>query len=342
MSVVFIEGFQGIETANFGALGYGTNGTPSVVAGGRFPTGAHLSIDGLLEGVLIPLPSGIGNSLTFGFALRVNDPLAGTEDEQIFQVVGDGGSVFSINIDDASGRLVFSNGSSETEDVVGNRVLSAGVWYYVEAVYDESGGTVDVYINNQLDFQFSGSFDNSTTNVTSVYFGYTFGSGHGSNRTEDFDVTDFYVDDANRLGDCRVTLRAAPDSVASSAGISFSDTGLVEDVDERPHDGDTSYVFTTTPGAGDIYYTTSAAFPDTPDTIHAVALRNWVSKSDAGATTLRNAISSDGNISYGATVDPPTGGYESLITIYNLDPDGNVAWTEAQVEALEYGFDVVS
>jgi len=73
--------------------------------------------------------------------------------------------------------------------------------------------------------------------------------------------------------------------------------------------------------------------------VHAVGVSNHIRKTDAGDRTVRalvrsNAVEAEGDIQ-GVTAD-----YRYRQHIFELDPDGSVAWDSDSVNAAEFGITI--
>jgi len=136
---------------------------------------------------------------------------------------------------------------------------------------------------------------------------------------------------------------AASPTTAATAAFIFSvvttPTVNAELVGETLQDGTTSYVFDATVGHGDLYAITPLA--STPNSIIGVNTRAFMSKSDAGSRSGQIQIKS-GSTTVNSTplVLSTSFGWNSRFDL--LDPNGNVAWTAAAVNALNIGPSVAS
>ena len=106
-------------------------------------------------------------------------------------------------------------------------------------------------------------------------------------------------------------------------------------VDEASQDGDTTYVYTSSPDRADLY-----ALPSTgigaSDTINSVTLKAYIKRFDAsdykgliGIKTESTEYWGD-QISFGAD-------YALATRVYSTNPDTGSAWTVTQLNALQIG-----
>jgi hypothetical protein len=105
-------------------------------------------------------------------------------------------------------------------------------------------------------------------------------------------------------------------------------------VDEATINGDTDYVSAATPGDLDLYEMGNLSF--TPDTVHAVQVKN-----DAEARQVRTKLKSGTTTADGTTQGMATS-YLPYGDLYATDPDTSIAWTPGAVNAMQVGIEVVS
>lgn len=129
---------------------------------------------------------------------------------------------------------------------------------------------------------------------------------------------------------------ATEDFTRSTGSDSFA---LVDDTTTGDDDGDGTYLESSTAG-----HKTRMGYEDLAGTVtavYAVALVTSLRKTDSGARTMRGHIFSDATEAVGATIDPGQS-YQTQVDLFNVDPDGDVAWTPAAVNALQAGVEIVS
>ena len=147
----------------------------------------------------------------------------------------------------------------------------------------------------------------------------------------------YYVyNEARSLGESRIQLAEA----LSNADVAWTPLAgqNFERIDDASVDSDASYNATNTVGAKDLFNFTDITV--NPDTIHAVGIVYAARKEDSGTRTVQSYMES------GAT---PAEGFKQNMTtdyiwtrdIFNLDPNGDVPWTKARVNALKIGYRLV-
>ena len=63
---------------------------------------------------------------------------------------------------------------------------------------------------------------------------------------------------------------------------------------------------------------------------------------DTGTRTVRNVIKSGTTEENGATATLTESGWQSVDSVHDENPDTTAAWTRAEVEAAEFGYEIVS
>lgn len=109
-------------------------------------------------------------------------------------------------------------------------------------------------------------------------------------------------------------------------------------VDERPSDGDTSYVEAAAAGLTDLYQ--HAAFSATGRTITRVRPR-LTARGTAGGEQLKPIIKNSGGIDQGSTKTLTTSYARIVGTDYTTNPATAAAWNESEVNSTQLGQDSV-
>ena len=111
-------------------------------------------------------------------------------------------------------------------------------------------------------------------------------------------------------------------------------------VDQNPTDGAFSYLFDATIGHEDLFNFSVLSAP--PSAIYAVAVKASLAKSDAGAKTASLRIKSGATDSAGTggTALAPGTSYGWMTSLFERDPNGNVAWTKTALDAAQAGVKV--
>lgn len=223
--------------------------------------------------------------------------------------------------------------------------LSQGTTSYLEfkATIADATGAVEVRIDGVTALTLTGVDTRNAANASAnrLYLG-----GAGISGSAEYFYDDLYLCDGQGsvnndfLGDCRVdalvpngdgdVLQFTPSSGADHYAL----------VDETPPNDDTDYNESNTVGHRDLLHVQNLA-PLTDPAIYGVQVLLNAKKTDAGARGLGLPIKSGATVSAGADQALATS-YTYYRRVLEQDPDTSSAWTEAGVNALQIGADVMS
>jgi hypothetical protein len=212
-------------------------------------------------------------------------------------------------------------------------VWQDNMWYYYEfkVVIHDSTGSVEARRNEQTICSASSvdTKETSNTGVRYLHFSYV-----GGGMTT---IDDLYVEDTNFLGDVRVKT-FYPDSDGTHSDFTRS-TGSndYECVDDSQPNDDTDYIESSTVSDKSTFGITTGSL----STVHGIKVGNRMKKTDAGAKQVRLLLRSNGTDYTGDTEDA-LDSWSRINKIYLTDPDDSNAWTQAKLEACEYGIEHVS
>jgi hypothetical protein len=298
---------------------------------GRFG-GNSLGVAGLLQEMFQPVGGDVppwGPDFTMGLAWFNAGSIPGNNAQiQIWHgPVGGGGSnpQFTLFLNNA-GQIELHRGGGSGGTLLGtcSVVMLANTWYYVEVTVhiDPVAGTAAMQIDGVLQFNVSGVNTQGAPDHfydSAIFFTVGF---------HQFNADDIYVKDTiGMLGERRVILNkpasdSAPLQWSPSAGVTHFNL-----VNEVPPDGDTSYVFSSTPGQIDTYG--MAGLPYTPVTIDTVQTSMYLRKDDAGAR--QDSVMVNGTTS--AIVITVTSSYNDYIEMWDVNPLTALPWVGTAVPA---------
>lgn len=231
-------------------------------------------------------------------------------------------------------RIVGDGGANLGEST---QVFNANTWYHIaiKTVFSNTVGSVELRVNG------SATPDINITNADT--------SNSNNQAADSFqiqgDTVDFFFDDLviaddtgsqAFLGDYDV-YTIYPDGAGASAQFTPSAGSNWQNVDETPHDGDTTYNESLTVGHKDRF--TMQDVPTDTDTIYAVQVGAFAKKTDTGAREL-NVLAYDGTTE-GAGSDILIGtSYGWALGMFEDHPSGAAAWTESEVNSMEAGYEV--
>ncbi len=232
------------------------------------------------------------------------------------------------------GTLQFQRGGTNIGTASAFAVL-AGAWYHVEveASIADSGGTLDVYVNGDPTAKLSFSGDTKNTSAaTANSFRLGPVTGEGSNLQYFKDVV--WNTDGVTHGDLRAIFELP--------------TGDEGTNDLTPSTGSSHYavVDESTPSASDtlagetgVELFSFAAMSVHPATIVAVIVETVAYKDDAGARSIAG-VAKRGGTEYSSTAEALSTSTLVQHHVFETDPSTSAAWTEANVNAGTFGFEV--
>lgn len=215
--------------------------------------------------------------------------------------------------------------------------IVTGQWYHLEVKckVDDTTGFVEVRLDGRTVLYATGDTrDASTGIVDNVATAF---NTNTSNINGDVDFDDFSVwNEAGTinndwLGDCEVqTSFATADDVIT--GWTANVGSAWDAINDAGEDGDTTFISSSTVNAPASFVMGDLA--TTPSKILGVQVTALALKTDSGNRSVRVGIDSNAAVSEGA--DTALGlTYAPVYTVVERNPDGNVAWTPAAVNAAK-------
>lgn len=206
-----------------------------------------------------------------------------------------------------------------------------------------NGGTGSVHIRRDgspVDTFFTTNIDTQNTALDvadSIYFGDY--SGTHNSYLDDFMMYDSSGTEVNDwVGDIRA-YTLLPTSNGSSTDFVPLTGNNWEMVDEQNPDNDTTYNYSSIPGAVDLFNVENLQAD--PATIFAVTVNVVARKSDAGIRRGTSLLKSGAVTDEGVNTILASS-YDSIQKTYTVDPNTGNLWTKAGVDAIEVGYKVVS
>lgn len=227
--------------------------------------------------------------------------------------------------------------------------VRGGVWYYLEVKYTASTtvGLAELRLNGNSSpiISFSGNTQ-STTNAWTDRIVLGINTLNNS-----YNYDDLYILDTTGaaplntyLGDTRI-VTVFPNADSATAGLNQFSTSPAQaagshylNVDENPPDDNTSYNFDSVVNDRESYRHTAATVTGSIPFVNA-----WARFEKDDATTRQVAIVTRSNVTdvVGPTVNVPSSYvYANQVTV--VDPNTAAAWTQAGVNAAEFGLKIIS
>ncbi len=206
-------------------------------------------------------------------------------------------------------------------------------WMYIEAKITISAtvGIVLVNVNEQEALNLTGA---NTKNGTDYIKRIRVGSIYPN--TSIFD--DFYVDDSQFHGNCHIKTFMPDSDGTHSDFVRSTGSADYEPIDEIPP-VDSDYIFSNTVGHKSTFGITTGVLT----TVKAIQLNNRLALGNVGARTVKPLLRSNGTDYAGAIfTDMIDAGAKFYARLYELDPDDSGAWTQAKLEAAEFGLEIAS
>lgn len=326
MSITWMDGFDLYTSTNDGTTKYtdwvGFESYPT----GRLGVGQCINWGG---NSYINFPANHGSTtadLSIGFAGRYeNLNNAG----MILELRNGTTQICQLEINSAGSLIAKRGGTTLGTSAAG--VIATNTWAYIETEFTRhaSAGVFKVYANGvqvlNLTAQNTGASDIDGVRV-------------GAGNTQMY-IDDLYVTNtATKLGECRIdTLRPSADTATKdwTASTGVNNYACVDDTTFDTAD----YVSAASAGNKDYYNCADLSF--NPASVFAVQVTTFAKKDDANTRTFRGNVKSSSSEANGATRGLSTS-YSIYSDIFETDPNGSVAWTQASVNAAQVGIEVVS
>lgn len=219
-----------------------------------------------------------------------------------------------------------------------------GVWHHwqIKVVLDTVSGSVAIrqdgaptntYIVENVDTMVT--FSNY---ADSVYVGCASGVYYNRSYFDDFFIFDNGGSSPNDWpGDVRC-IPLTPISNGTSTGFTPQTGSNYQMVNELQPDGDTTFNYSGTPGALDLFNTQHLTV--TPENIYAVTVKVVARKSDTAYRSGATALKVNGHLEIGHT-KILSSTYTGIVDTYITNPSNSAPWTFNDVNNLETGYTVI-
>jgi hypothetical protein len=352
VNVGFIEGFDpypSVLSANAGVLGVwnlitysGEPGALSLTLGFT-GVGQCLTSDAVLFGGTITrgFPATQHLSMAFGFRLENGaSPYDMTESIGILDESGN--TQFSIGFN-TLGRMTLK-GEGGVTLWTSDKVFDGGVIYRCNMTVDSSVANATVVnlwetgnkiINNvTMDLQDSASQNMAAMRIT---IANTQLSLFKNWKISYDDIVVLYGDEVVNLGETGIYMIGPTADILHQWTPSTGATNY-PNVDDLPNNRDTDYNSSETVGFRDTFV--MANLTRSPDKIHYVSQLTVARKEESGTRTIKHVLESGATEQLGHNANLSQS-YTYIFDHYAKNPDGNVEWNKAAVDALTSGYEDV-
>lgn len=335
MSIVFTDGFDLYGTMSDYVRRGWVQGSASIGAlqTGRFGGRAGQLTNGNNQLTRLPIVS--TNTISFGMAVKFSSLFGwGANGGEFLQLQNVGSTILRLGITN-SGHIRLGRGDFTTNLVCGSAsgVIITNNWHYVEVeiTRNSSTGAATIYVDGV-----------SVATASGVNTGASAFDAFGLNGGfETWVFDDIYITDvATKLGEMRVeTIRPVTPDTATKDFTRSTGANNFDNVDDSQTDDDTTYNFSSTVGHKDLF--DMANLSATPVSIKAVVPVVFARKDDAGTKTIRHNMK-NGSTTTNGTSRNLTAGYLAYVNYYETNPDTAAAFTGANVNAMQLGYEVVA
>jgi hypothetical protein len=237
----------------------------------------------------------------------------------------------------STGTIDAYNADGTTLLASGTTVLSTGVWYRVEWKCGiESGGgsnaPYELKINGVSEYSGTNGVL-GTGNCAVVRLGKV---ANRNGRSIDLYYDDLILDDADypstTLSTTAKVIRLDPNDAGNTSGW----TGSYTDVDDVPHDSDTTYISTSTSAAAHTVALEDAATAGITGTVHAVKSQAIAREEPSVTSALNLRLRSNTTDNDTANLNLSTS-YAMVAKVYTTDPATSSAWALSALDSVQVG-----
>lgn len=341
MSLIFCDSFDHYATAQLGQKWDAVTGAVAVSAGeGRRSTAAVYFAP---ASPAYSLSKTVPTSATYivGFSVRVTE--YPTNSQNYFISFWEGATVHLSVCVNTNGTITVKRGSASTGTALGTTsdILGIGTTYFMEikVKVNDTTGTVQLKCDGTDWLNLSG-VDTRNAGTAGTIDAIRIANSSTAYCIKGY-LDDFYICDTNGsvnndfLGDVRI------DCVMPNADGTYLDgtpsTGTTHYtlVDEIPP-GTSDYVSLTSTNQKDTYGFAAMASVGT-SSIKALQVVGCLTKSDSGSRGASSVVVSGAATGYSAASKALSTSQSMYCYVHETDPNTSAAWTEANVNAAEFG-----
>jgi hypothetical protein len=246
---------------------------------------------------------------------------------------------------DVTGAFFFTRNGTTIGSTSSYRISAASTnWIEAQVIIHGSLGQANLYVNGVSVLTQTGLNTQATGNS---YFNQISLKTQNANNSifDNYHFWDFTVGDAatgfpygEHIIEASLAIAVGTNTTWNRGGTNTGNN--YSQVNEANEDGDTTYVWMSSSGAGDID-SYGFATQQTPGSIGFVAINTIVRIDDAGPHTYEHYTLSSGSSNVSAALTPGAS-YLNIQTFQGTDPHTSALWTTAGRNAAEFGFEFIS
>jgi hypothetical protein len=347
MAMKFIDGFDYLTAGNFPLKWQGGGGTPLGLVTGVYGKGQAVDIYAYDTGtpqynLSAPIVSG-----NFGHHYHY----ANTNSNAIILNINDAGNNVQVSLNCTTAGLLFVSCNNVTQGTAASgTAMTLNQWYWLEysVVIHKTLGKFNLYVNSTQVLNLSNIATQVSSNQYFNQFGLQSSGNPFDNGTyfDNFHCWDFTAGDVNYFpyGEHVIDTKLA-DAVGSNTTWNIGGTTIhannYQQVNEANEDGDTTYVYMNSAGAGDIDSYGFSPLSESAGGIGTVAINTINRKDDAGSHSYEHYTLSSGTPALSSSLVPgPL--YFNYQTFQGTDPSTSNPWTISGRNAAEFGYKIIS
>jgi len=337
MTLLFGESYDWLTSATLLTRKWTTKGAVGTYTFEAGRTGNCLKLTHSSNNVLIEETKGIGAGIAsgvFGAALKT-DHILQRVGLTLFDVATEQLSVWT----EADGSVTLRRGNRAATIIAqsASGLISAGVFFYMElkATIDNAVGSAIVQIDGTIAINVSGADTQATANSTFNVIGHS----TYTVSTQGSYIDDTYFCDLNGsvnndfLGSVKIHA-IFPTGAGANTDWTPNTGANYAAVDDANPDDATTYIQSDTPGNKDTY-----VFGNLPAGVWDVLAIQHNIMAQASARTIRG-LERVGGVDYETATATPAATYNETLIVTEISPDTAVAWTQAEIDASEFGVKV--
>lgn len=327
---------------NYGNWTGSSNSIQASVGASRFGTGKGITIYSG-HGAWKNFASNSTNTVYLAFAYKYTGGVGATNKNGYVLLYDGATEQVTVAFQEDGSIVCLRGGLSGTVVATFTSAFTPQVWnhWQFEIVIDGVNGSVKIRKDGDPSDTYSQTGINtqngSNSYATAVRLGAN--SGAWTATIDDFLVYDSSGSNLNTwVGDTRAVI-LSPNGAGSSTQFTPLSGTNYSMVADTTIDGDTSYTYSSTVDATDLFATTDLSA--VPAAIYALNLKVVAKKSDTGFRSFAPVLKSGATTDVGSTI-ALSSTYETTSQVYSVDPNTGNPWTYNAVNAVETGYKIIA